>query len=109
MDFDAMRGTEKTVEVSDSFNIALGSQEEVKSQLTSQLKNWLNSSWINSRKHVYILPANKVLLYHLHLVIVAGGTTIRWWIEQGIKLGMNCLTLRSGLNSLVLIEGKFNK
>lgn len=35
MDFDAMRGTEKTVEVSDSFNIALGSQEEVKSQLES--------------------------------------------------------------------------
>lgn len=35
MDFVAMHGTEKTVEVSDSFNIALGSQEEVKSQLES--------------------------------------------------------------------------
>lgn len=63
-DFDAMHEVEEAVEVSDSFNIALGSQKEVKSQLESMFTSFQQT---------------KFSLHHLHLVIVAGGTRkIRW-------------------------------
>lgn len=59
MNFDAMHGVEEAVEVSDSFNIALGSQKEVKSQLESMFTSFQQT---------------KFSLHHLHLVIVAGRT-----------------------------------